>query len=282
LEVRVLEGFLSKAWHYAHALDVRLFQQIEWNALRKSGIPVTDALRKEIWQHPSESEDWINLARFLSPSESIFLIDVGANVGNFTARAMAVYPDLQAMCIEPAQANFTRLAKRFEGNRAVTLHQAAASDQPSTSRMYIGRSDSLFSLEKYTPEGDKAFNIRDGSYAATEEIVCETLDSIRMDPGQRTVLLKIDVQGHEEKALAGASKVLPMVDVAIIECSFANEYEGVPPSFAGVTQKLAAAGLYPIVFQDYGRRASSYAVERDVIFAREDRLKKIWYSSYGK
>jgi len=48
-----------------------------------------------------------------------------------------------------------------------------------------------------------------------------------------------------------------MVDVAIIECSFANEYEGIPPSFASVTQKLAAAGLYPVIFQDTGGRGQT-------------------------
>lgn len=145
----------------------------------------------------------------------------------------------------------------------------------------MGRSDTLFSLERYDVDANRAFGIGDASYSDTGTTDCRRLDSFKLEPGERCVLLKADVQGHEEKALAGAIAVLSMVDVAIIECSFANEYEGVPPSFAGVTHGLATAGLYPVIFQVYGRESSGYAFERDVIFVRECLLKNIWYASYG-
>jgi FkbM family methyltransferase len=274
-------GLLWRAWHYAHAVEGRLLQRWEWSLLRKAGIPVSDKTKDEIWRSPGESEDWVNLARFLNPSDPIYLIDVGANTGDFTVRAQQEYADLRVVGFEPVASNFAALQKRFAGNSSVTMHNVAASNEAGQTRIYIGRSNSLFSLEKYTSEGDTAYGIGDSSYAETETIECRTLDSFALDPQDRKVLLKVDVQGHEESALDGATATLRLVDVAIIECSFANEYQGRPPSFAGVVRRLAAAGLYPVVFQDYGRTWSTYAFERDVIFVRENLLKNLWYVNYG-
>ena len=275
------KGVLWRTWHYAHAIESRLLQRFEWSLLRKAGIKVSDKTRREIWRRPGESEDWVNLTRFISPSERVFLIDVGANVGDFTARASEEYPNLQAVCFEPVTSNFEALQRKFDGNDAVTIHNSALSNENVQAKMYVGRSNALCSLEKYSSEGDHAYGISDRSYALTETVHCRTLDSFALDPGGRRVLMKVDVQGHEEKTLAGATATLSLVDVAIIECSFANEYEDIPPSFASVVHRLAAAGLYPVIFQEYGRTWSTYAFERDVIFVREPLLKNIWYSNYG-
>lgn len=274
-------GFLWGIWHYAHAIESRLSHLFEWSLLRKAGIPVSDKTRREIWSKPAEAEDWVNLTRFLPPSEEVFLIDVGANVGDFTTRAREEYPDLRAVCFEPVGSNFAALTNKFGGNEEVTIHNAAVSNENTQATMYVGRSNSLCSLEKYSEEGNHAYGVGDDSYRITETIDCRTLDSFALDPAGRRVLLKVDVQGHEEKMLDGAAETLRKVDVAIIECTFANEYEGLPPSFAGVVSRLAVAGLYPVVFQDYGRSWSTYAFERDVIFVRQPLLKNIWYSSYG-
>lgn len=40
------------------------------------------------------------------------------------------------------------------------------------------------------------------------------------------------------------------------------------PSFSAVTCRLEEAGLYPIIFQDFGRTISPYAFERDVIYVK--------------
>jgi FkbM family methyltransferase len=221
----------------------------------------------------------VNLTRFISPSERVSLIDVGANVGDFTASASEECPNLQAVCFEPVTSTFEALQRKFDGNGAVTIHNSALSNENVQAKMYVGRSNVLCSLEKYSSEGDHAYGISDSSL--TETVYCRTLDSFALDPGGRRVLMKVDVLGHEEKTLAGATATLSLVDVAIIECSFANEYEDIPPSFASVIHSLAAAGPYPVIFQEYGRTWSTYAFERDLIFVREPLLKNICYSNYG-
>lgn len=276
----VRNGFLWRAWHYAHAIEWRLFHRFEWSLLRESGVAVSDKTRQQIWRQPAEAEDWVNLTRFIDPTEEVFLIDVGANVGDFTARAQEEYPDLRAVCFEPIGSNFQALQRQFGDSKDVKIYKAAVSNENTQANMFVGRSNTLCSLEKYSDEGNHAYGVDDGSYNVTEAVECRTLDSFGLDPAGRRVLLKVDVQGHEEKMLEGAAETLRKVDVAIVECTFANEYEGLPPSFAGVVSKLATAGLYPVIFQEYGRLWSTYAFERDVIFVRQPLLKKIWYTNY--
>jgi hypothetical protein len=61
----------------------------------------------------------------------------------------------------------------------------------------------------------------------------------------------------------------------VIECSFAPVYAEGRPSFAEVCVQLAQAGIYPLIFLDFGRMTSPYAIERDVIFAKAAMCNRI-------
>ena len=69
-------------------------------------------------------------------------------------------------------------------------------------------------------------------------------------------------------------------DAVLLECTFADEYEGKEPSFSPCCSLLRECGLYPIVFQDYGRALSNYAFERDVLFVKRELLGKIYFRNY--
>lgn len=274
-------GFFWQGWHYAHAMERRMFLRYEWFLLRRAGIPVSNETRREIWKSPGSAEDWVNLARFLSPADPLFLIDIGANVGEYAERVMSEYPNCRAACFEPEQANFTELHNRFAQNPSVELYNVALSNCSGQAEMFIGRSNTLYSLQSYNSEADEAYGVAVDTCEPTETVATSTLDSFDFAVSGRKVLLKLDVQGHEVFVLQGASRTLKSVDVAIVEVSFANEYKYLKPSFGEVTGMLRDSGLHPIVFQDYGVASSSYAFERDVIFVKEDLLPRIWYTNYG-
>ncbi len=275
------KGLFWYGWHYAHAIERRMFLRYEWMLLRRAGIPVSEQTRREIWKTPGAAEDWVNLARFLSPAESVFIIDIGANIGEYADRVMREYRNSRAVCFEPAQANFRELQRRFAQNPSVELHNVALSNRMGEAEMFVGRSNTLCSLERYGSEADEAYAVAVSPDEPTETVRTRTLDSFSFDISGRKVLLKVDVQGHESSVLQGAGGTLKLADVVIIEVSFANEYQGLSPSFGEVTAMLRAAGLHPVVFQDYGVACSSYAFERDVIFVRENLLPRIWYANYG-
>ena len=97
----------------------RLFLLEEyWRGSR--GGPMPAHLAPSIVRRPADAEDWVHLLRFIGPEESVFLVDVGAHVGNFTADFLACYEDGAAVCLEPVRATFERLEARFAGNPRVT------------------------------------------------------------------------------------------------------------------------------------------------------------------
>jgi FkbM family methyltransferase len=56
------------------------------------------------------------------------------------------------------------------------------------------------------------------------------------------ILLKIDVQGYEDRVLEGARALVPRVRAAIVEVSFQSLYQG-QPLFADIHDRLHTAGL---------------------------------------
>ena len=88
-------------------------------------------------------------------------------------------------------------------------------------------------------------------------------------------IVKIDVQGHEIEVVEGMSGSLSSIDVVIIECSILIEYVGMMPSFTKISSILEKGGLYPVIFNDFGRTQSPYPVQRDVIYVRPQHFIKL-------
>lgn len=125
---------------------------------------------------------------------SVFL-DIGANCGVFTSIAAdAVGPSGRVIAVEPIPAMIDRLQFNLAANgfRNVSLFKVAISDAPGTA----------------------VLNISDGNYGSSSlvQVVCSgrrplevdvmTLEQVVVASGvNRVDLLKIDVEGFEDKAL---------------------------------------------------------------------------------
>jgi FkbM family methyltransferase len=275
-------ALIRAIWHYSHAIETRFFQFYELYLLKASGLSFPKEIIKEIMLRPGQSEDWVQIARFLDPNDHVLLIDIGSNVGNFTEDFFRLYKNSRSICFEPVKKNYDSLCARFHGDDRVECRNYALSDFNGKSFIYTGRSESLCSMEKYSDEGNSAYKVSEASYEEIEEISCRRLDEIDISiPRDAKIFIKIDVQGHETQVVKGGILFCEKSDVILIECSFANEYSGIDPSFSAIAGMLQEKKIFPIVFQEYGRSASNYAFERDVIFVRESLLKRIWFDHYG-
>jgi FkbM family methyltransferase len=268
----------AEAHRYAHALEKRLFQLSEISTLGLGARALRSrAFMRRVWQSPSDTEDWVNLARFLKPSENVLLLDVGANVGEFAAGFLAIYPHSRAICFEPVNKNLSQLKKRFAGNPRVDVHHCALADRNGKAEINVHDNGALCSFIPYTEEANDVY--RSGA-ATSEGTECRSLDSFGIKESVAKLLVKIDVQGFEIEVLRGGMATLKSADAVLLECSFANEYQEREPSFAPACALLRDCDLYPIVFQDFGRRASNYAFERDVLFVKRSLLQNIWFRNY--
>ena len=77
-------------WHYAHAIETRMFLLNELRILRKHGIVSPAGLWMKTLRSPTSSEDWIYFLRFIEPNRPIHLIDIGANTGYWAEEFMTI------------------------------------------------------------------------------------------------------------------------------------------------------------------------------------------------
>jgi FkbM family methyltransferase len=264
--------------HYVHALESRLFQMQELSLLRADGVRFDRHFYRDLCMSPGKTEDWVNLARFLNPSEKVLLIDVGANIGDFTAAFLSLYKEGKSVCFEPVEATFEQLTRRFLADRRVATNRCALSDTDGVGTMFLHADNTLCTMAQYTEEANAFYNT---ASEPSEKIPCRRLDGFVFDPSGAKLFVKIDVQGFEIEVIRGALNTLKMAELVLIECSFANEYAEKEPSFAPICAMLRGCDLYPIVFQDFGRSLSNYAFERDVLFVKRELLDKIWFRKNG-
>jgi FkbM family methyltransferase len=263
----------DKLFHYSHALETRFFQLFEVSALRRDGVDFGSHFKWEIWKNPAQTEDWVNLARFLNPVENVLLLDIGANVGKFTSEFLSIYKNSRSVCFEPVSTTCEQLKERFADDGRVGTHRCAISNFDGRAEMHLEKESTLCSLVEYTDAANAAYQ---AGTAQLEQIDCRRLDSFPYRKGAERLFVKIDVQGFEIEVIRGAMQTLAGADAVLLECSFADEYKGKEPSFSLACSLLRECDLYPIVFQDFGRSISNYAFERDVLFVKRALLARIW------
>ncbi len=146
------------------------------------------------------------------------MIDVGANVGFFTALACACLgPTGRVLAFEPSGHVFQRLARMIAGNQLtqVQAFQMALSDSEGTLRLSIPPAR----IGNHSP------TFADVAGWEKLEVPIGRLDDYvsRLQTG--TVdLLKIDVEGHEPRVLAGAEVSLRSGRVRHVLCEFNDHW----------------------------------------------------------
>lgn len=214
-------------------------------------------------------EDVIQLSRFIGKDENILLIDVGANTGYWAQSLLDVFPGLKMIAFEPDPRAAEAYLERFPKQQDY-LYKCALSDRSGFCRLNMADRTTFSTLEDYVEN--------DGEIVGTVDVPVAKLDDFdaKIAGSFDKRVLKIDVQGHELNVIKGARDTLKSVDLVLLELSFAPEYIKNTPSFSAVTCELSSTGHYPIIFQNYGRSRSPYAIQRDVIFVKEPMLPSIF------
>lgn len=143
--------------------------------------------------------------------ETRLIIDGGAHLGTFSQAAAAIFPDAQVHMIEPQPACRAPL-EALAADRGFAFHPCALGAEAGTAGMVCEQGPNTGAHLVWPAQLSQA----------TAEVQVETLDNLlssQAKAGDRA-LLKLDLQGHELMALAGATITLPFVDVAIVEVSF--------------------------------------------------------------
>lgn len=204
--------------------------------------------------------------RQIAALELATIVDVGANVGQFTLLATALFPRARVIAFEPLAGPAARFARLFAGNARIMLHRAALGPADAKASMHVSRAADSSSL---LPIGGLQAEI----FPGTEEVGTE---QVTVAPLERFVaaadivapaLLKIDVQGYELEVLRGAAPLLDRFTWIYVEASFQRLYEG--QALAGeVAGFLGRHGFVEAGRYNLMRDAGGREVQADFLYGR--------------
>jgi len=193
------------------------------------------------------------------------VLDVGANVGQFSTAAARAWPAARIIAFEA----LPDLAEGLEHQLAPgghVVHAIALGDCDATTKFRRHRYAPSSSV---LPSSAAALGRYDWAEEATEiEVPIRRLDTVVPDvdslPGP--VLLKLDVQGFERQVLAGAEHALGSIDALIVEQAFDEFYEG-QPLFDELHAELRSKGWVLRRVLDV-RREDGVPAEADCLYVR--------------
>jgi FkbM family methyltransferase len=153
------------------------------------------------------------------------VIDVGANVGQFAVAASKTFKDAAVYPIEPDPRTARVLERNVGPEVARNIRVTAVGDRAGTATFHVNHDSQVSSLLALGKDRIQAFP----ESKVVEEITVPltTLDALfGTSTLQEPILLKIDVQGFEDRVIAGAGELLRRVRWVLMEVSFSKLYEG--------------------------------------------------------
>lgn len=149
------------------------------------------------------------------------VFDVGANIGDWTALALAINPGLSIHSFEPTPSIYDRLTARGlpPQVRAVPM---GLSDAPGRCTIVVPKRDiGMTSLHGRASLNECGL----GSETQTSEVELTTVDRY-IDASQinEVDLMKIDVEGHELRVLRGAMQSLAAGRIGLMQIEYGGAY----------------------------------------------------------
>ncbi len=191
------------------------------------------------------------------------VIDIGANSGQFSRYISGFFPEAEIYCFEPLSEPFAKL-KSWAECRAGNTHLF---------NLALGETTGMVEMNCHTEHSPSSSilsttELTGRHYPQTREqsrirVDMDTLDNVlgeALAAMESEILIKLDVQGYEDRVLRGAKRVLAKADICIIEVSLDLLYSA-QAGFLDIANQLYAAG-----FQYAGNLDQSYASDGHILF----------------
>lgn len=197
------------------------------------------------------------------------VVDVGANVGQWSTMLLDLITPEKLVMIEPQPMAFAELRRVFGHRDDVELHNVAVGDVNGSTTFRITRDSTGGSI---LPPREEMRALVGQNWTVEAEIECplRTLDSIVANFAEIS-LLKIDVQGFERAVLAGARETLARTNFLLIELNYMPQYVG-GSWFGDIHQILTEQHPFVLVDASKPLRLNGRASMSDGLYVNTARL----------
>jgi FkbM family methyltransferase len=157
------------------------------------------------------------------------IIDVGANRGDWTRMALQMFPDARVIMIEPQVEMVAPLEALCREKSNVSVVKAGAGSEPGQLLQTIWED---LAGSSFLPPEDVTLQ-KKGRQRLTPVV---TIDSVLAEhSGFQPDFVKLDIQGFELKALAGATSIFGRTELLILEASLFAFTAGQPTAREVIT-----------------------------------------------
>ncbi len=147
----------------------------------------------------------VRLLQRLSGTVPRLAVDIGGNVGQYTAELRKSNPSLEIHLFEPSAVNIGKLRARFSTDKLITLVPVAVSDSSGSASLFADEHGS--GLGSLTRRRLDHFRISFDAEETVNTIRFEDYWSSKLQ-GRPLDLVKLDIEGHELTALRGFGRAL--------------------------------------------------------------------------
>lgn len=229
-------------------------------------LRVRNRIRLFLKRHPYEYRSrWPDLAMLTLRHKDV-VIDVGANVGDFTECVLAYQPGAVVHAFEPLPEPFKVLAGKFPSDPAIHCRNLALGSERSVKSLNVSaynQASSFLSNGALLKTG--VYGI-DFSVTGTIDVPVDTLSNYVIEHRiERIKLLKLDVQGYELEVLKGAEPILRLIDYVYTEAQFEELYQR-GPLFTDIFEFLCARDHELLRMTAFRSDDAGRLMECDMIF----------------
>jgi len=201
------------------------------------------------------------------------VLDIGANDGQFALEIHEKLPHAAIYSFEPLHDAYQKLMERMRrvpGFHAFNIGLGEAAATATIHRSSFSPSSSLLPMaalhKKLYPKSAEA---------TPETITLKRLDDIQDElPQSGNLLVKLDVQGYEDKVLRGGSAVIARAKVLITEASYVTLYEGQPLFDDIYTVARELGFIYAGSRERHYSPATGELIYEDALFVRDEAARR--------
>jgi FkbM family methyltransferase len=237
-------------------------------ALHSIGLDVRLVRNIAKAQRRSQEERWLKSAEWLSAESIQTILDIGANTGQFARLVHSLFPAARIYSFEPlpeCQAELRRTLGSMPG--AVAVPYALGDEEGTIAFRQSAFSPSSSFLEMTDVHRTNWPQSVDQSTVMVR--VARLDDFVAQESLEDGLLVKMDVQGFEDRVIRGGMSTISRARIVLVEVSFIELYAG-QPLFDDIYCQLQGLGFeYRGNLEQHASRSDATILFADAVFLKK-------------